>query len=150
MTPDAGEESPGKSLYAVLNVSPTASTEEIRKAYRALAQTYHPDKQPTAELPAGAAAQFSTIQNAHEVGALTSLLISESVAADLSLPLRCLQILLDPEKRRVYDVYGEDGLQAGLQVSTFVQDKQDLQAEWQRFKLRQVCSTSLPEQDEVS
>lgn len=67
MDVDADEESPDKSLYAVLNVSPSASTEEIRKSYRSLAQTYHPDKQPTDELRAGAAAQFATIQNAHEV-----------------------------------------------------------------------------------
>ena len=67
MDADTDEDSPGKSLYAVLNVSPTASSEEIRRSYRTLAQTYHPDKQPSAKLREEAAAQFATIQNAHEV-----------------------------------------------------------------------------------
>lgn len=33
-----------KELYALLHVSPEASDEEIRKAYRQWAQIYHPDK----------------------------------------------------------------------------------------------------------
>lgn len=33
-----------RELYALLNVSPEASDEEIRKAYRQFAQVYHPDK----------------------------------------------------------------------------------------------------------
>ncbi len=41
----------------------------------------------------------------------------------------------------MYDVYGEEGLQAGLQVSTFVQDRQDLHHEWQSFKNKQVAKT---------
>ena len=49
-----------------------------------------------------------------------------------------LQTLLDPERRRVYDVYGEEGLQAGLQVSTFVHGREDLRDEWQRFRINQV------------
>lgn len=67
MDPGGDEAGPGRSLYAVLNVSPSASSEEIRRSYRALAQAYHPDKQKAA-LRAGAAAQFALIQNAHEVG----------------------------------------------------------------------------------
>ncbi|KAL6547976.1 hypothetical protein OROHE_009681 [Orobanche hederae] len=33
-----------KELYALLHISPEASDEEIRKAYRQWAQVYHPDK----------------------------------------------------------------------------------------------------------
>lgn len=33
-----------RQLYALLHVSPEASVEEIRKAYRQWAQVYHPDK----------------------------------------------------------------------------------------------------------
>lgn len=33
-----------KELYALLHISPEASDEEIRKAYRQWAQIYHPDK----------------------------------------------------------------------------------------------------------
>ncbi|GMP95832.1 hypothetical protein CsSME_00044722 [Camellia sinensis var. sinensis] len=35
---------PNKELYALLHISPEASDEEIRKAYRQWAQVYHPDK----------------------------------------------------------------------------------------------------------
>lgn len=35
---------PNKDLYALLHISPEASDEEIRKAYRQWAQIYHPDK----------------------------------------------------------------------------------------------------------
>lgn len=35
---------PNTELYALLNISPEASDEEIRKAYRQWAQVYHPDK----------------------------------------------------------------------------------------------------------
>lgn len=39
---DAGPSN--RELYALLNISPDASDEEIRKAYRQFAQVYHPDK----------------------------------------------------------------------------------------------------------
>ena len=38
-------EPPNRELYALLHISPQASDEEIRKAYRQWAQIYHPDKQ---------------------------------------------------------------------------------------------------------
>lgn len=44
MTPPEDVVSSNKELYALLHVSPDASDEEIRKAYRQWAQIYHPDK----------------------------------------------------------------------------------------------------------
>jgi DnaJ family protein C protein 11 len=35
---------PKRELYALLQVSPEATDEEIKKAYRHWAQVYHPDK----------------------------------------------------------------------------------------------------------
>lgn len=40
------DDGPGDSLYAVLGVDEAASIEEIRVAYRALAQRFHPDHNP--------------------------------------------------------------------------------------------------------
>jgi hypothetical protein len=34
----------GRELYALLHLSPDASDEEVRRAYRSFAQIYHPDK----------------------------------------------------------------------------------------------------------
>jgi len=70
-------------LYDILGVSPTASTNEIKKQYKRLARQYHPDK-------AGAEFEekFKEISIAHDV-------------------------LTDQKKRDLYDRYGEKGLQEG-------------------------------------
>lgn len=40
----APEPENGRELYALLHLSPDASSEEVRRAYRQFAQIYHPDK----------------------------------------------------------------------------------------------------------
>ncbi|MFN8615061.1 MAG: molecular chaperone DnaJ [Vampirovibrionales bacterium] len=73
-----------RDYYDILGVSRSASAEEIKKAFRKKAKTYHPDvnKAPDAE------------QLFKELGE----------AAD---------VLSDPQKRQVYDAYGHDGLKSG-------------------------------------
>ncbi|MCW3087775.1 MAG: chaperone protein DnaJ, partial [Sediminibacterium sp.] len=50
--------------YQVLNISPSATPEEIKKAFRKLAQRYHPDKNAGDRL---AAEKFSEIHDAYLV-----------------------------------------------------------------------------------
>ena len=76
----------GKDLYGALGVKKDSSTQEIKKAYRKLARKYHPDVNPGNK---DAEERFKTISEAHDV-------------------------LSDPEKRKVYDEFGEEGLRAGF------------------------------------
>ena len=48
--------------YKILGVSPDASDEEVKKAYRQLAKKYHPD----VNKEAGAEERFKKIQNAYD------------------------------------------------------------------------------------
>lgn len=54
---------PRKDYYAVLGVEKDASQEDIKKAFRALAIKYHPDKNPAK----GATAKFQEINAANDV-----------------------------------------------------------------------------------
>lgn len=52
-----------ENLYNILGVSPNASTDEIKKAYRSLAMRHHPDRSthPSAEI------RFNAIKTAYEL-----------------------------------------------------------------------------------
>lgn len=76
------------AFYAILNVPKEASPDDITKAYRKLAQVFHPDKHIDEAKRAQAQESFSKVQEAYEV-------------------------LSDPQKRQIYDVYGKQGLRAG-------------------------------------
>ncbi|XP_033310655.1 dnaJ homolog subfamily B member 6-like [Bombus bifarius] len=70
--------------YNVLGVQQTATSEDIKKAYRKLALRWHPDKNP--ENLEEANKRFKEISEAYEV-------------------------LIDERKRSIYDQYGKGGLQ---------------------------------------
>ena len=77
---------PEKDLYAVLGVGRQVNDEELRKQYRKLAREFHPDVNPD---DPQAEERFKEVSFAHE-------------------------ILSDPEKRRIYDEFGHEGLAQGF------------------------------------
>ncbi|KAL3964256.1 hypothetical protein ACCO45_001260 [Purpureocillium lilacinum] len=72
-------------FYDTLGVAPGATEQELKKAYKMNALKYHPDK--NAHNP-GAEEKFKEVSHAYE-------------------------ILSDPQKRQLYDQYGEAGLEGG-------------------------------------
>lgn len=73
-------------LYAVLGVSRTATPDELKKAYRKLARKHHPDVNPGNR---AAEEKFKQISAAFEV-------------------------LSDPQKRKLYDEFGDDAVRIGF------------------------------------
>ncbi|XP_008813154.2 dnaJ homolog subfamily B member 4-like [Phoenix dactylifera] len=73
----------GVDYYNILKVNRNATDEDLKKSYRRLAMQWHPDKNPTNK--SEAEAKFKQLSEAYEV-------------------------LSDPQKRAVYDQYGEEGL----------------------------------------
>jgi curved DNA-binding protein len=74
-----------RSLYDILGVARTASASDIKKAYRKLARETHPDRNDAPD----AEARFKEVGRAYEV-------------------------LSDPEKRSLYDEFGDISLQSGF------------------------------------
>ena len=56
------------SAYKILDIPQTATNEEVKKAYRAMAKKYHPDKLKSKEpaLVKGAQEKFQKVQEAYE------------------------------------------------------------------------------------
>lgn len=74
----------GKDYYKILGVAKSATDDEIKKAYRKMALKFHPDKNKSP----GAEEKFKEVAEAYDV-------------------------LSDPEKRRTFDQFGEEGLKGG-------------------------------------
>ncbi|CAM8919223.1 unnamed protein product [Rhodiola kirilowii] len=77
----------GVDYYNILKVNRHASDDDLRKSYRRLAMIWHPDKNPTRK--SEAEAKFKQISEAYDV-------------------------LSDPQKRQIYDLYGEEALKSGI------------------------------------
>lgn len=74
-----------KDYYSVLNLTKSASENELKKAYRKLAMQYHPDQNPGDKV---AEEKFKEVSEAYEV-------------------------LSNPEKRKMYDQFGHAGAHTG-------------------------------------
>ena len=79
--------------YNTLGVSRTASSDEIKKAYRTLARELHPDRNPDDE---AAEDRFKKVSYAYEV-------------------------LNDGDKRKLYDEFGDVGLKEGFDADQYRQ-----------------------------
>ena len=77
-----------KSYYEILELNNTASQEEIAEAYRNLSLKYHPSK-ASPENQEVYELHFQKLAEAYEV-------------------------LSDPTKKGIYDIYGSNGLRTGL------------------------------------
>lgn len=77
---------PERDLYEILGVPRSATTEDVKKAYRRLAKRYHPDVNPG---DAAAEEKFKEVTAAFEV-------------------------LSDPKRRGLYDEFGADALRTGF------------------------------------
>ncbi len=76
-----------ENLYNILGVSPTATSEEIKKAYRSLAMRHHPDR----SAHSGAESRFNAINAAYE------LLSDPQKRASYNQSLNN-RIIIDPDK----------------------------------------------------
>ncbi len=76
-------------LYKELGVAKSASAEEIKKIYKKLAAQLHPDRNPGDQKTE---ARFKSVNRAY-------------------------QVLSDPEKRRLYDEFGEESLREGFNAA---------------------------------
>ncbi|KAL3679639.1 hypothetical protein R1sor_022595 [Riccia sorocarpa] len=103
---------PARELYALLHLSPDASDEEIKRAYRQWAQIYHPDKHQTVQMQDIATENFQRIREAYE-------------------------ILSDERKRQVYDLYGMEGLTSGLELGPKLKTREEVRQEFERLQQRQ-------------
>lgn len=76
-------------LYKELGVSKSASADEIKKVYKKLAAKLHPDRNPG----------------------------DQKIEARFKAVNRAYQVLSDPDKRRLYDEFGEESLREGFNAA---------------------------------
>jgi curved DNA-binding protein CbpA len=77
----------GKDLYKILGIKKNAKDRDIKRGYHKMALKWHPDK--NLDNKEEATKRFEEVAYAYEV-------------------------LSDPEKRKIYDAYGEEGLKPGF------------------------------------
>ncbi|KAF8920802.1 hypothetical protein CPB85DRAFT_1273050 [Mucidula mucida] len=90
------------NLYQVLNIPSSATTDEVKRAYRKLALETHPDRlspPATPEQKTRSAEQFRLVR------AISSNKCVEAHALHFQIN-NAYEVLVDPEKRRIFDLHG--------------------------------------------
>ncbi|KAI8905618.1 hypothetical protein EDD86DRAFT_194059 [Gorgonomyces haynaldii] len=103
---DSKEQLEPLDYYCILNLDHKADEEEVKQAYRRLAVTFHPDKHQETNKES-ASKRFQQIQRAYD-------------------------ILSDPNRRHIYDLYGEEGLKQTWDIGPKLKTKEEIQHEYER------------------
>ncbi|KAK9170264.1 hypothetical protein Syun_002404 [Stephania yunnanensis] len=132
----APKKSDSTRYYEILGVSKNASPEDLKKAYKKAAIKNHPDKggDPEKTENLGVSGVFGSRNSirveAEEISAQNSISIEflwkpkrlwyssisddESASGSFKELAQAYEVLSDPEKREIYDQYGEDALKEGM------------------------------------
>jgi DnaJ homolog subfamily C member 11 len=95
--------SASSDFYGLLGIPRTATTDDVKRKYKQLAQKLHPDK-ISKNIDQGEGEENRNYMR--EVAARSFGKIHEAY-----------DVLIDEEKRKIYDVYGSEGVRSGLEVS---------------------------------
>ncbi|KAH7882365.1 hypothetical protein F5I97DRAFT_1931555 [Phlebopus sp. FC_14] len=105
-------------LYAVLNLPPTATQNEIRERYKTLSMIFHPDKQYDERAKETASTKFLEIQKAYEV--LSDPFLRSGVYHSI---------------REVYDHLGPEGLKRQWSAELRSKDSEEIKAVLNQYKI---------------
>eukprot|EP00124_Ichthyophonus_hoferi_P001503 Ihof_evm2s80 gene=Ihof_evmTU2s80 len=95
--------------YSLLNLAKQATSDDIKASYRRLCVMYHPDKHHDEASREAATKLFNKIQRAYEV-------------------------LSDEKMRAIYDIHGQKGLNAGLEMILRTSSPNEIREEYERLK----------------
>ncbi|KAA3670210.1 DnaJ subfamily C member 11, partial [Paragonimus westermani] len=128
---DSMEETESTDLYAVLGVSKTATPTEIRAAYKRLSLLLHPDRHTS-----------GTSTGDNRTTAMQT--ITANAEAAFGRVSAAYNVLSDPEKRTIYDIYGHDGLQLqGWEVVSCEKSAPELRLEYLMLKQKALAEKQL-------
>ncbi|THD25063.1 DnaJ subfamily C member 11 [Fasciola hepatica] len=128
-----GSEMNGPDLYAVLGVEKTATTAELRVAYRRLSLLLHPDRHSKANLPSDSN-QIDTRQQP----------LSGDAESAFNRVSTAYAILNDPRKRRIYDAYGHEGLKIqGWELANCEKSAPELRLEYLMLRQKALSERQL-------
>ena len=96
------------NLYSILNLSQDATSDEVKRAYKTLSSSFHPDKvrlrppPPSSSPSSQNTTQIPMIDTTQQLDEIQDTFLQFKKAHD---------VLIDPVFRLTYDQYGEDGVE---------------------------------------